>query len=151
MTLYLFDMSGGVLIFALLLQGGLALAAAIAIFLVITFVEAIVLRFINWGDMWQSLFDSLVINFITTIVGIMAAITAFGFLDAVFGLPDTLGELLPQMILLWAITILIEGILLGVIRKRSFNETWGASLIINTCSYLMLAVIIPLLGFSTYL
>ena len=120
-------------------------------FLVITFVEAIVLRFINWGDMWQSLFDSLVINFITTIVGIMAAITAFGFLDAVFGLPDTLGELLPQMILLWAITILIEGILLGVIRKRSFNETWGASLIINTCSYLMLAVIIPLLGFSTYL
>jgi hypothetical protein len=144
-------MSGGVLIYALLFYGAMALGVGVVIFLVITFVEAVILRFINWGDMRQSLRDSLMINIVTTIVGIITAITAFDFSDALYGLPDTFGEILPQMILLWAFTVLIEGILLGIIRKRSFTETWGATLIINTCSYVMFALIMPLLGFSSYL
>jgi hypothetical protein len=107
-------MSGGVLIYALLFYGAMALGVGVVIFLVITFVEAVILRFINWGDMRQSLRDSLMINIVTTIVGIITAITAFDFSDALYGLPDTFGEILPQMILLWAFTVLIEGILLGI-------------------------------------
>ena len=151
MTLQLFDMSGGVLIYALFFYGAMALGVGVVIFFMITFVEAVILRFINWGDIWQSLRDSSMINIVTTIVGIISAITVLDFSAAFYGVSDTLGEILPQMILLWAITVLIEGILLGIIRKRPFTETWGATLIINTCSYVMFALIMPLLRFTEYL
>jgi hypothetical protein len=120
-------------------------------FLLIAFVEGIILRFLNWGDMWQSLFDSLMINFFTTIVGLIMAITFFDIFPTLYGLPSNLGEILPEMILLWAVTVLIEGLLLGITRRKSIKETWGATFVINTCSYAILVAVIPLSRFGGYL
>lgn len=151
MSFHLFDTSLGVLIYGFLIYGILALAFSIGLFLLIAFVEGVILRFLNWGDMWQSMLDSIMVNFVTTIVGILLAITVLDVHLAIDWFPDNFGEILPKMILLWALTVLVEGVLLGITRRRSFKETWGAAFIVNTCSYAIILAIMPLFNFGIYL
>lgn len=151
MAFQVFDTSVGVLIYGFLFYGILALAFSVGLFLLIAFVEGVILRFINWGDTWQSMLDSLMINFITTIIGILLAITALDVHLSLHWFPGNLGEILPKMILLWALSVLIEGVLLGITRRRSFKETWGAAFMVNTCSYAMILALMPLFNFGLYL
>jgi hypothetical protein len=138
MTTHLFDLSLGGIIYILILQGIFTLAVGVAAFLAITIVESVILRLLQWGDLWQSIRDSLLVNFVTTLLGFAMAFGVFGFFDAFYGMPYDPGEIIPAMLVLLAITIPIEGLMLGYMRRRSAKQAWTASLLINTCSYVLL-------------
>jgi hypothetical protein len=121
----------------LLTQGVIALAIGAMAFLMISILEALILRLIRWGDIGQSLRDSLLINLVTTVIGFALAFGVFGFYDSFSNF--YLKEFLPVYLFMWVLTILIEGLLLGLMRTHSAKKTWIAAILVNTCSYLLLA------------
>ena len=141
MTTHIFDLGLGGYIYMLITQGVYALAIGASAFLMITILEAGILRLIRWGDIWQSLRDSLLINFGTTVLGFALAIGVFGFYDAFFETGYYIEDILPAYLFLWVLTILIEGLLLGFMRQHSAKKTLIAAILVNTCSYIILAAI----------
>ena len=111
MTTNIFDLGLGGYIYMMIVQGVFTLAVGVAAFMVITILEAGILRLIRWGDIRQSLRDSLLINFGTTVLGFALAFGVFGFYSVFYGVPYELSEIIPVMLFLWALTILIEGLL----------------------------------------
>jgi len=149
MTTQIFDLSLGGIIYMLILQGIFTLAVGVAAFLAITIVEGVILKLLQWGDMWQSMRDSLLVNFATTLLGFALAFGVFGFYTAFYGVPYDSGEIIPAMLILLAITIPIEGLLLGYMRRRSAKQTWTAAISINVCSYMLLTAIILAVPFPS--
>jgi hypothetical protein len=141
MISYTFDLGLGGYINVLMIQGLSALAIGASTFMVITIIEAGILRLIRWGDIWQSLRDSLLINFGTTVLGFALAFGVFGFYDAFFGVQYHLEDILPVTLFLLVLTIIIEGSLLRFMRQHSVKKTWIVAILTNTCSYILLAAI----------
>lgn len=97
--------------------------------------EAVVLRLLKWNTFWRSLLDSLLMNLASTLLGV--CILTFGlFTDSVwFGL-----------LVSGALSVLIEGGVLTLLKRHPMRQTWLAALLVNLVSYLGLAVLFGLAG-----
>lgn len=114
------DMGGGIIMMLL----GLAIGAAVLLFLGIVFVEALILILMDWRSILTALLDSFLVNLATTILGILLGLCGVVSLS-------------PRMwATMWGISVAIEGVLLQIIRRQSAPKTWTASLITNIVSYI---------------
>lgn len=107
--------------------------ALVIIFILIVFVEMVVLQLIGWGDLRASFKAALWMNLASTAVGFL--LLAFVNRLHVFGL-----------ILTWAASVIIEGLVLKRSSPRGTRFHWYASLLTNLVSYLLLILPAYLLG-----
>ncbi|MEW5870110.1 MAG: hypothetical protein AB1894_12600 [Chloroflexota bacterium] len=97
------------------------------LFLLIVVIESAVLQFMRWGSFRRSLRGSFLMNLASTLVG-------FFFL-----------ALLPQWKLLgilvaWALSVLIEGLVLLRLQRDAGRRNWTVALVANLVSYAILIV-----------
>ena len=133
---------------AILLFG---LFAGAVMVLVIALLEAIVLVLVGWARFWRSLIDSLAMNVASTLLGLVLATLAPGLYEFCGYGPagDTrwcAGLVSPWTLLVLAavLTVLVEGGVLLLLRRRPARETWRAALACNAVSYLCIAVLMVL-------
>lgn len=122
----LLDVAPGYMVFSLGTAMLLILAIAIA-------AEGFILYFLGYKSLKRSLLDSLAINTASGIVGIaLGALEIFDSLDLSPGL---------IFAFLFLLTVLIEGLLLTVLRKKttSFKTVWTSAFVINFATYSMFA------------
>jgi hypothetical protein len=113
--------------------------AGLIAFAAIIPLEAIVLRLLKWGSFGYSLLDSFLINLASIIVG-------FGL--AIAGIPFAIsppGSLVLSLLFALALSIIIEGAILWMLRKKSLQETLLAAVMINVVSYVCIALLLLLL------
>ena len=139
------------------------------VFMAIILLETLVLRAIKWGPIQDCFRDSVIANLITTIIGYFVAQDIYSGIrsylirllwnkqlypysnDKRFGSPILYDEdfhMAVTAIVMWVITVVIEGLVLLNIRDEEAPKTWAASLVINTASYVALYF---LLGFRYWL
>lgn len=131
MHAYLFDLSLGAILMVLLMYG---LAALVAFALVIL-LEAVVLWLMEWDTFLRSLLDSFLANLATTILGVF-----FTPMTSSSGTTDEPGFIL-KFLLLWGLSVLLEGGLIHIIRRQPLVRTFRASCIMNTGSYILLFIL----------
>jgi uncharacterized membrane protein YvlD (DUF360 family) len=116
----------------LILSVGIGVAAFVL--LIITSVEALVLRWgFNWGSFRRSLSDSLVINLTSAAVGVVLLIISLPLLNWGVGL---------ALLVLLALTVLIEGAVLTLLKRHPWRKTWVAAIVINVVSYALIYAVI---------
>jgi hypothetical protein len=116
----MFDLAGGIIIFYLTLLGAVLLVGIVA-------VETIVLRLMGWKPLSKAFAASVLANAASTIVGVLLAqvidvFTWWGFLVCFVG------------------SVLIEGLVLAGLAKRSSPAVWRAAVVANIVSYIGLAL-----------
>ena len=111
------------------------------LFIPIVAVEAVVLLLLKWGSFWRCVRDSLIVNFATTLLGIVLALL-FPWYDA-----PSVGF----FVLAWLLSVAVEGGLLFLLRRRPARQTWIAALSINTASYVLLGALAALLSLPSAL
>jgi hypothetical protein len=116
------DVAGPGLIFGLLTLGGLAL---LIIFVLIVFIETVVLQVMQWGGFKSSLKASFLMNLISTLFGLAA-------LFLVTRWP------IPGLLISWGLSILIEGLVLMKLDRTREKSVWRISAVANLASYLLL-------------
>lgn len=109
-------------------------------YFVVLFVEGIVLWLLQWGTFSRSLRDSAVVNLITSILGLFPTIIIPTWLDFF----NEIGTA-PGMLILCGLSVIIEGVLLYLLGKKSFKDVMVTSSIINVCSYVLLYLVHPLI------
>lgn len=112
-------------------------------FLTIVFCESFVMKLQKWGPLGKSLFDSFVANIPTTLIGawFLSAINPFngwGF-----------GFLVLYFLILYAMTVVLEGFCLKFVRKESNRSPWRISILMNATSYAIILLIV--MGISSSL
>jgi len=123
------DMGGGMII-ALL---GLAIGAAVLLFMGIVVVEAVILRLLDWPSIRTALLDSFQVNLVTTILGI--------FMESF----DVVSMSYETWVMLWVTSVIVEGVLLQAIRWQPVRKTWAASFVMNIVSYIAMYATLSLL------
>ncbi len=121
----------------------LSLGAVIAVGLlfIIVLIEALVLRGLKWGSFRLSLIDSFVINLTSATVG--------GLLFVLFAVVGALNlGVAPLFLIFGALTVLIEGAMLTVLKRHPLRQTWTAAVAVNVVSYALLLVLAVVLGLS---
>jgi hypothetical protein len=103
----------------------------IVAFLFVVLVEAIVLWFLLWGPFLRSLRDSVLANFISTILGVFLNITYHPPWLDIFDK----AHITSNMFILWVLSTIIESLVLYTINRKSFKEIIPISSIINVFSY----------------
>jgi hypothetical protein len=111
----------------------LGLFIAIGLLLIIAFIEALVLRGLKWGSLRVSFIDSLVINLLSAMVGVL--------LFAFSGTALNQGWA-PLLLILGTLTVLIEGVILTLMKRHPLRQTWIAAVAINVVSYAFLYVLL---------
>ncbi|MCB9234538.1 MAG: hypothetical protein H6581_22980 [Bacteroidia bacterium] len=111
--------------FMLVTLGGIMLLVlALAIVL-----EGFILYFLGYKPLKNSLVDSLIINLVSGLAGLLLSLgPRLDFLDQ--------GKY-QVIIFLFAITLVIEGLILTFLRKKSYSvpRVWLAAFLINVASY----------------
>jgi hypothetical protein len=87
------------------------------LFIPIVAVEAVVLLLLKWSTFWRCVRDSLIVNFSTTLLGIVLALL-FPWYDA----PSA-----GFFVLAWLLSIAVEGGLLVLLARRPARPTWIAA------------------------
>jgi hypothetical protein len=105
-------------------------------FALVVLLEAAVLRKMKWDSFWRSFRDSLVINLFSAIVGLILRFS-FPPWDIFSDMPSSF----LRVVLLWALSVLIEGALLSIIRHRPMKESFHAAFFANISSYVLLALL----------
>jgi hypothetical protein len=143
------DVAAGpiVLIFGLIVGGGLLL--------LLTLVEAVVLRLLRWGSFGRSVLDSLLMNMASALVGFVLSIFAGNLWQTCGYDPNRGGRwcewLISPWVLLvlaWLLSELIEG---GVLLLRGHHpprRTWLAALACNIVSYVGFGLLLLASGAS---
>jgi len=138
----------------------LACSLAIVLAIVVVALEAMAIRFLRWGNFRVAIVDSLLANLASLvlgalllgliiivatsrppfpvddlIVGLLGGFTARMYVDALLGsgpatLPWTIGN--------WALSVVIEGIVLFLLRRRPLIQVAKASSLMNLISYAFL-------------
>jgi hypothetical protein len=122
----------------LVILGYLILLLYLVAFVLVVLLEAVVLAKLKWNTFKRSLLDSFLVNLATTIVGlILASVFSYPFWDQ---FSYTLGMIL-SVVLLWGLSVLIEGGLLFVIGRKTLAKAYRAALFINISSYILLALL----------
>ena len=112
---------GGPILFA-----GFGVVAYLVLFLL----ESIVLRLLKWGTFGRSLLASLLMNLPSTLVGFwLIWVVEFSRLNRLQFL------LIPAT---WALSVVIEGGVLVLMKRDGGRQNWMAALAANTASYLLL-------------
>ncbi|MCZ7551078.1 MAG: hypothetical protein B6D39_03010 [Anaerolineae bacterium UTCFX2] len=101
--------------------------ALVMIFILVVFVESVVLQLIGWGNLRESLRGAFWMNLASTAAGFLLLVAVNRL--AVFGL-----------ILSWACSVLIEGLVLRRFWRQKKPSHWYAALSANLVSYLLLIV-----------
>jgi hypothetical protein len=99
-------------------------------YLALSLLESIVLRLLKWGTFWRSLLASLLMNLPSTLVGFLLIWLA--------GFPNRLDYWLFIIPAAWALSVVIEGGVLGLMKRDGGRQNWIAALAANTASYLLL-------------
>jgi hypothetical protein len=104
----------------------LGLFLTIVLLLIIAFIEALVLRGLKWGSLRTSFVDSVVINAISAMVGVLLLVFSGTSLNL---------EWAPLPLILGALTMLIEGVVLAFMKRHPLRQKWIAAVLINVVSY----------------
>ena len=121
---------------------GLVLLALLGLGLIVLFavilLESLVLRRLGWGSLGRCLVDSLIMNITSTVSGVLlgSLLRIDLFLLRSTGL---LGFLLLASL---GLSVIIEGGVISLVRKRGFRETLKPVLYINLASYALFIVFI---------
>ena len=112
---------------------GIVLLSAVVV------VEGATLWRMNWGSFLPSIGTSLLVNLISTIVGVHAALNV----SIPFRLwpPSYQIKVLPFYILVWILSALVETPALWVVKRGSLRIVLRISLLINGVSYLFLLLV----------
>ena len=120
---------------------GLAAGIAYIILVPIVIVEAIVLRLMRWAGTLRSFIAALAMNVASALIGVVilnvAALVRPGDAGRVL-----LIVLIPSLVL----SIVIEGIVMWRLQRRSIGRTLGVAAVANAASYIMLAAFVLFLG-----
>ena len=119
------DFAAGYTILAGFLAGGLLLGLAA------TVIEAVALRLLHWASFGRSLRDSLIANSASTFAGVLVSCNmrvGSGHLEAT----------LLWVVVAAALSVLIEAVVLWRRSDHPWRQIWGAALIMNAASYLLL-------------
>jgi hypothetical protein len=121
-------------------------------------VEAVVLRLLlpRARSFWRSLGCSLLMNLTSGLLGVVwvyyAASWLFELNERTGGSyyvpsPEAERVLLPSVVLYWALSVVIEGIILMLLEKGRYHpgRTWAVCLAANVLSYVALFVLFPIL------
>lgn len=113
----------------------LAFGVVIAgIFLVIVSLsEAVVLKLLKWGTFLRSLLASFLMNLASTLIGVGLVIVV-----------DVEG--LWFVVIAWAVSVVIEGGVLTLMKRDAGRQNWLAVLVANVASYLLLVLPLFLLS-----
>jgi hypothetical protein len=123
-----------------LLLVGIFGVIGLAILPVIFVVEAVVMLLMKWGSVGRTLLDALIINVASSLLGMLAA-CGFLFNAASMNVP----EVLAFLVITWAISVVVEGVVLTLLKRHPRRKTWITVLVANTVSYvLMLALFLIL-------
>jgi hypothetical protein len=113
-----------------------AMAGAVlcVLFFLIVFLEAVALQWLKWAAFRPALRASFFMNLVSTLVGflVLAFVNSLG----VVGLAIS-----------WALSVLIEGDVLMLLRRDGGRQNWRAALVANLASYLILLLPAYLLSF----
>jgi hypothetical protein len=103
-------------------------------------VEAIALWLLLWGSFLRSLRDSVLANFVSTILGVFLNITYHPLWLDIFDKAN----ITSNMFILWGLSTFIESLVLYIISRKSYKEIIPTSSVINVFSYLPLYLWITL-------
>jgi hypothetical protein len=136
------------MVYSPLLDSAVALLALVALiygsiaFVVVIFVEILILWRLGWGSFLYSLLTSFIMNLASTFVGgwLIAS-----FYEHILETYDSGGKYFMLFLLLFLISLVLEGgVMLAMDRSRHKKEkVWGIALIANVISYILLGI-----GFS---
>ena len=119
--------------------------------LVIALLETIVLVLLGWAGFGRSLIDSLLMNVASTLVGLVLAALAPGLYESCGYGPAGSGSWCAGLVSPWsllvlsaALTVLVEGGVLLLLRRHPPRETWRAALACNAVSYMCIALLMVL-------
>ena len=118
------DVAGPGLVVGLLVFG---VAFVIILFLLILLVETVALQLSHWGDFRSSLKASFLMNLASTVVGLLFLwlVPALGFLS---------------IFIAWALSVLIETLVLMRLRRGENRLNLITALIANLASYILLII-----------
>lgn len=132
--------AGGPVLFAAF--GAAAFTAAI---LVAIPLEALLLRLLKWASIGRCFLDSLIMNAVSTLLGVVLVVVAGGVGIAVFAEGDP-ADLWLVLAVAFALTVISEALVLMISRRGSGWRAWVAGLVVNVASYAVIAVLAVLLG-----
>ena len=127
------DISVGVILLGFFIYGVIAFSA-------IVLIEAILLRLVQWGSFGRSLLDSFLINLASSAAGIVLAIGGF---PLAFLFTE---NMIPTLLLGLALSILIEGGMLWLLREETLRKTALTAVTINAATYTGLALLASRMG-----
>lgn len=110
--------------------------------------EAVVLRLLQWASLGRCFLDSLVMNAVSTALGILLVVVSSSLAS---GTDFAEGDATPLWGLLAAafvVTVISEAVVLMISQRGSGWRAWRASLAANVTSYAVVAVLTVVLGRS---
>jgi len=125
------DVEMGLAVLLLGLLGLLGLAAIVVL-------EGLVLRRLQWGGLRRAMLDSLLMNTVSTVVGILLLWAGGDFALA----PESLREAAVRLPLTWALSVIVEGGTLIAFRRKAAREVIRPVLLANLASYALVIVLL---------
>jgi hypothetical protein len=141
----------------IILFGGLTLG--LVAFVPIVLIEALVLWRLRWGSFGRSLGDSAIVNLASTLVGLVLFALFVQTTFQCVRVPADDGQHtinscgwlvspLVGLVVLWALSVAIEGGVLLLLKRHARRQTWIAALASNAVSYLLLGLFFFVAGAS---
>lgn len=130
---------------------------------IIIFIEAVVLRLLNWSRCWRSLGASLLMNLVSGLVGLLlmwvlldrqvglslvgwcVLLLSGSFAHLLEGAQSSQSIVTLCMVTTCMLSIAIEGSVLTTVSPSNGRRNWIAALVTNAVSYLLLYVATPAL------
>jgi hypothetical protein len=122
--------------------------SGVLLLLVVALAEGIVLRVMKWGTFKRSIIDAGLANIGSTLPGIVFSLAWF-FSDFQCTMVPVAQHYMKQcdwiispilsLVIMWALSVLIEGAILLRLKRHPAHQTWKTSLVANTASYILLA------------
>jgi hypothetical protein len=106
---------------------GLGLILFILVVLLIVVIESTVLQLLRWGELRNSLKGAFWMNLASSLVGLVFLIMVPGF-----------GRW--PLLIGWALSVVIEALVLMRLKPQAVRQNWLASVVANLASYLLLIV-----------
>jgi hypothetical protein len=103
-------------------------------FTLVVLAEAFAFWLLEWGSFLRSLRDSVLANFVTTILGVFLYITYHPPWLDIFDEAN----IASNMFICWVLSVAVESLALYTISRKSFKEIVPTSSITNTFSYIPL-------------
>jgi hypothetical protein len=123
------------------------LLSGVILLVIVTVTEAIILWRLKWGDFKRSLRDAGIANIASTLLGAAFSVIWFSTSFQCPMIPVgghyekhcawTISPLV-ALVIMWALSVILEGAILLRRKQQPAQRAWRASLIANTVSYVVL-------------